>query len=323
LADEGHIFAQRVRVWRIKMIKIFHGSDEFGIAKEIEKISDGVTKVGGEIEIIYTDNALEFVPKLLSVSFFTQERLFIVRGLLYALPSEDIKEIVRSGSEIAEGTTVIFLEKSIGKKSELLDFIKKHGEIKSFETRTGTDPKTYIRNRFKEEGVDIAPLAVERLSSFVGNDMWQLTEEVNKLILYKKDEEIDPCVDSADVDLLVKSNFEANIFELLDSIANKNSKKSSELINNFLESGENAIYILTMIEKQFRNIAMAKFEDGISEFSLAKKAGVHPFVAKKSVTQARSYSKEEILGIYKKLSWADLKLKSGSDPAQILLRIVA
>ncbi len=304
------------------MIKIFYGDDSFSISKELERLYLANQKDNGEI--INIDKSIEtsISSMILSVSFFNNKRLFIIKDYLYEIPDSDIKSIIDNFSEISNITDIIFIEKTISKKSKLIDFIKKNGEIKPFELKGYSDPKSFIKKRFLDEGVDIAPLAVERLASFVGNDFWQLSEEINKLILYKKGEEIDPCIDSTDVDLLVKSNFEANIFELLDNISAKNIKKSTELINSFLESGENAIYILTMIEKQFRNIAMAKFENGISDFNLAKKAGIHPYVAKKSISQARSYSKEDILNIYKKLIWADLKLKSGFEPNQILLRII-
>lgn len=305
------------------MFKIFYGNDDFNITKEITKITDSALKSNAEIEIFDSENIQEFSSKLFSISFFTEKRLFIVRHALYAIPEKMIDEIITNFSHVADQTTVIFIENSLGKKSKILDFIKKNGEIKNFESRGAIDSKSYIRERFAEENVDIAPLAVERLASFVGNDMWQLTEEIQKLILYKRGEDIDPCIDSADVDLLVRSNFEANIFDLLDSIATKNQKKSIEMINGFLDSGENAIYILSMIERQFRNIAMARFEAGINEFAFAKKAGVHPFVAKKSLSQSRGYSERDIIEIYKKLAWADLKLKSGGEPSQILTRLVA
>jgi DNA polymerase III delta subunit len=77
-----------------------------------------------------------------------------------------------------------------------------------------------------------------------------------------------------------------------------------------------------MIEKQFRNIATAKFENNITEGDLAKKAGLHPFVAKKSLQQARNFEKIEIVNMYQRLMDADLKLKSGFEPKQVLLRIL-
>jgi DNA polymerase-3 subunit delta len=108
----------------------------------------------------------------------------------------------------------------------------------------------------------------------------------------------------------------------MDAFAAKNSRRAAELVNSFLDSGENEIYILTMIEKQFRNIAMAKFETNITESGLAQKAGIHPFVAKKSIQAARNFEKTEIIEMYQKLADADLKLKSGFDPKQILQRLI-
>lgn len=93
-------------------------------------------------------------------------------------------------------------------------------------------------------------------------------------------------------------------------------------MNSFLESGENEIYILTMIARQFRNIAMAKLEPGINQATLAKKAGIHPFVAKKSIAQAQNFENEEILEIYNRIQGSDLKLKSGFQGNHVLEEFV-
>jgi DNA polymerase-3 subunit delta len=142
------------------------------------------------------------------------------------------------------------------------------------------------------------------------------------LVLYKKGENEVETIDTTDVDLLVRANFEAKIFSLMDAVASKNIRRAAELLNSFLESGENEIYILTMIEKQFQNIAMAKFESNITESSFAKKADIHPYVAKKSLQQAKNFEKIEIITMYQRLMDADLKLKSGFEPKQVLLRVI-
>jgi DNA polymerase III delta subunit len=121
---------------------------------------------------------------------------------------------------------------------------------------------------------------------------------------------------------LVRSNFEANIFDLLDSIASKNSRKSIRLLNKFLDSGENEMYIFAMILKQFRNIAIAKFEPNLTKERLAQKAQIHPYVAQKSLAQAKSFDKQEIISIYRKFIKADFELKSENNPRQTLLGLI-
>lgn len=308
----------RAKTLRSKMLKLFVGTDNYTIGKEVSKIT---ATPDVEVNIVENSTIADLIPWLGTDSFFSQKRVFVVKNLLGKIEKKDEEKLIEVIKNLPNDTEVVFTEEKELTKSSVYKFLKEKGTIKLFPEGKSVNLVAFIKEKVQEEGGEIAPLAAERLASFVGPNLWQLSEEVKKLVLYKKGGlEVEP-IQTADVDLLVKANFEANIFALTDAIAARNTKKSIELLNSFLESGENAIYILTMIERQFKNIAMAKFEN-VSDFVLAKKAGIHPFVAKKSVQQAKNFTKDEIIRIYQRLSWADLKLKSGAEPNQILLRIL-
>lgn len=301
------------------MLKLFVGTNKYNIEKEIAK-STAIS--GVEVTVFEEGSPTNLVSWLAADSFFSQKRVFIIKNLLGKINPKDEESLIKTLNNLPQETEVIFAEEKEIAKSKISKLIKEKGTVKVFPEDKSVNLVAFIKEKVAEEGGQIAPLAAERLATFVGPNLWQITEEVKKLVLYKKGGlETEP-IQTADVDLLVKANFEANIFGLMDAVAAKNSKRSVQLLNSFLEEGENAIYILTMIEKQFKNIAMAKFEAGITETTLAKKAGIHPFVAKKSIAQARNFTNTEIIRMYKRLIWADLKLKSGSEPNQILLRVV-
>jgi DNA polymerase III delta subunit len=300
------------------MIKLFYGKDSYGLGKELL----AETVEGAEVYVFEEGSPAELASNLITQSFFNPIRLFIVKNLFARLDSKEETSLLRSLTNLPPETKIIFTEEKQPTKSKIYDFIKKSGAIKIFDEAKSVNLVSFIKKEVLDAGGEIAPLAAERLASYVGPDFWQLTNEINKLVLYKMGENEIQTIETADVDLLVRANFEAKIFSLMDAVAAKNTRRSSELLNSFLESGENEIYILTMIEKQFRNIAIAKFENGITESGLAKKAGLHPFVAKKSLEQARNFEKVEIIEMYQKLMDADLKLKSGYEPKQVLLRVL-
>lgn len=301
------------------MIKVLFGPDNFRIEKEIEKI---IAASKAEVEVFEEGSVNELVMQLISKSFFSTKRLFVVKHLLEKLKDSDT-ELISALENLDKDTDVIFVE-SKKAATKIWKWLDKNAEQKEFQEIKGHAVVDFIKEKVAEEGGEIAPLAAERLASFAGSDLSQLTEEIKKLVLYKhSDGPEKEQIQTADVDELVASDFNANIFNLMDALAAKNNRRSAELLKSFLASGENEIYLLTMIQRQFRNIAMAKFSKGINDTTLAKKAVIHPFVAKKSIQQARNFSEEEIIKIYKKINWADLKLKSGYDPGQILLRILA
>jgi DNA polymerase III subunit delta len=299
------------------MIKLFIGEDTFSIQNEIGKLTSAK-----DVEIFKVrDDTNTFINNLLSSSFFSTKRIFICSNYLEKLTEAEEKKIITALKKKPADTLVLFIEEK-EPKGELKKFFEKNDAIKKFIKPSEKDILAFINKRVTEEGSIISPLAAERLASFVGADYWQLAEEIKKLSLYKKGEPNNEDIQTADVDLLVKSNFEANIFELIDAISTKNQRRAAKLISQFLDSGENEIYIFSMIAKQFRNIAMAKFDNTTSEKEFASQAGIHPYVAKKSIIQAKNFDKNELMAIYRKLISTDLKLKSGQNAKQALLDLV-
>lgn len=316
------------------MIKILWGTDGFRIQKKL----DETLKESKDAEINVFDgvNFDDLILNLITESLLTKKRVFVINNIS-DITKEYEEKIINALKKIPAETDVIFYEVSVSEgsqrkkspdpieKTKLFKFVKDTGEVTEFSKLEGVNLINFIKEKAKEEGAGISPLAAERLSAFATGDLWQLEEEIKKLALYKRPrmgEDPEP-IQVSDVDLLVKENIETNIFSLMDAIAAKNKKRATELLINFFDSGENEIYLLTMIEKQFRNIAMAKFEEGVTEAALTKNAGLHPFVARKTIQQARIFEKGEIIKIYQRLMWADLKLKSGFEPRQILLRLIA
>ncbi|MDD3481224.1 MAG: DNA polymerase III subunit delta [Patescibacteria group bacterium] len=299
------------------MIHLFYGENSFEIEEATKKLRESTSDA--EVFNITGEDIDTVANMLLSESFFSPKRIFIFRSYLSEVTGDNLGKLTHALAKISKDTLVIFIEDAEPKK--FLKSFKAKINVKNFPAQKGKSLITFIKQRALDNEVEISPLAAERLATFVGPNYWQLAEEVKKLALYKKDDQLDSTIDTADVDLLVKANFEANIFELMDAIAEKNSSRAVGLLNSFLESGENEIYILTMIARQFRNIAMAKFDEA-GEVELAKKAGLHPYVAKKSYYQARNFEEEEIIASYRKITKADLSLKSGQNPKAVLLGLV-
>ncbi len=301
------------------MIKTYIVSDSFLINDRVREITNAP-----EAEI-YNFNeestAADIANSFRTNTFFSAKRVIILRNAVALLePKETIKllEELKNASD----TDVYFFENKASAKSALFTWLKTNSDFQELVIDKKFDLVEHIKNTVKKEEGEISPLAAERLATFVGPDLWRLSEEIKKLVNYKYLNKDEPVIETADISLLVSPDVDLNIFDLIDAFATKNTKKAAELINDFIDRGVNELYLLTMIWKQFRNIAMAKFENNVSDLTLTKKAGLHPYVAKKTMAQARNFDIEDILRIYEKLAQADHKLKSGSEPKQVLLSIL-
>ena len=153
--------------------------------------------------------------------------------------------------------------------------------------------------------------------SFVGNDLWQLSNEVKKLVNYKPKDKIE----LKDVEFLVRPKIETDIFKTIDAIAQKNKKRAITLIHKHLEKGDNPLYLLSMINFQFRNLLIIK--DLIEKHKpypvILKISKLHPFVVKKNWQLANQFTLNDLKKIYQKIFQIDLSIKTGKLKPEIAL----
>ena len=137
----------------------------------------------------------------------------------------------------------------------------------------------------------------------------KLKQEIKKLADFKRG----LVIKKEDVELMVAPNIENDIFKTIDALAEKNKTRALQLLHTHLDSGENALYLLSMVAYQFRNLLMVKelSEEGLMYASIIKKSGLHPFVVKKTYFQCRQFSFEELKNIYRRIFSVDADIKIG------------
>ena len=135
--------------------------------------------------------------------------------------------------------------------------------------------------------------------------------------LSRKNEEIEV----KDIELLVRPKIEIDIFKTINALAQKNRKQALKLLHKHLEKGDSPLYLLSMINYQFRNLLIVKelIENCQTYNTILRKSGLHPFVAKKSFFQSQKFTLEELKKIYQKIFQVDLDMKTGKIKPELAL----
>jgi len=172
----------------------------------------------------------------------------------------------------------------------------------------------WIQRRAQELGINIEGPAVMLLANFVGPNLRQLDNELQKLATYAGRR----AVNADDVHLLVSDASEAMIWDLTDALSQRNPQKAMVALQTLRRADENAFYLLTMIARQYRIIL--KVKDAMStggrasEHDIAALVGEKPYPVKQAMGQAGAYSLEALEGIMMRLLETDFAIKTGADP---------
>ena len=327
-------FAQTVK--NKIMILFLYGQDTYRARQKLKEIieqyknpasgenldSAGIKKIHKSgLSLIYLDGENlkfeDFRDIIQQTSMFDEKKLLILSNIF---TNQNFKEkFLKNYKDFLKLKDIILFyeENEISSKDRFFNFLKTKAKTQNFQSLGGEKLKSWIRQELSKLKTEIDSGAIDKLINFVGNDLWQMSNEIKKLVNYRaprqRSEGKGGRINVEDIELLVKPKIETAIFKTIDAIAQKNKKQALLLIHQHLEKGDNPLYLLSMINFQFRNLLMIKdlIERHRPYYSILKMTHLHPFVVKKSCQQANKFTLQELKKIYQKIFKADLDIKTG------------
>jgi DNA polymerase-3 subunit delta len=147
-----------------------------------------------------------------------------------------------------------------------------------------------------------------------------MDEEIQKLLLYSEERPIDEDA----VRQLVSCIQEANIFALVDAVAEGRTESAQRLLHRLYDDGVPPTHILTMITRQFRLIAQARdLGKGLSRRQIQDRLRLtQSYVVDKTLSQAKLYDFEGVKRAYCKLLETDLAIKTGTYSDKLALELL-
>jgi DNA polymerase-3 subunit delta len=331
------------------MILFLYGEDNYRLRQKVKEMKEKYISASlGDTNLCVLDGKTtkgdDIIRQALAFPFLAKSRLVIVENLLMEGKKEEQEKIGEFLKKNPETTVLVFLENGVpDKRTSLFKKLSKE-KTQEFKPLSDSEVKSWIKEEVLHDNGKIESDAMDKLFEYVGADLWRLSNEIRKLTTYKgvsfqtgrrQDLESssgspmssatrleDDSISVDDIELLVKPQVQSDIFALIDAVASRNVKKALKELHQLLENGQNELYLLTMIVYQYRNMLIAKdlVDRGVSsQYDIAKQAGLHPFVAGKTLNLVRNYSISELKNIYAELLEYDLKLKTGQiDPKTAL-----
>lgn len=305
------------------MIILFYGKDTYRSKKKLEEVISSYQKKnqsGLNIKVLKEDESfLDFCDYDKQVSMFNEKRFIIAKNIL---SSEEVKASFikkRKDLQKSENIFLFYEEKEVKKSDKVLKALSKEEEgvmIQEFALLEGRSLLSWIKKEFQKNEVSASDDAIIKLAE-IGGDLWRLKSEIDKLSLYKKE------IGREDVEKMTSIAVETNIFQTVDAIGEKDTKKALMLLSTHLEKGDNPLYLLAMIVYQFRNLIVVSdlINRGASYDEAKNKSGLHSFVFSKCYKQAKKFSFEELKGIYNNLFEIDLKAKTGQVSPEMAIQI--
>ena len=225
--------------------------------------------------------------------------------------------------QLPDSTLLILIDGAISDRNPLLRALAEHSRVHKQAAPSGNSLNQWVKNRSESKGAAITPPAIQAITEMVGNDLWTLDRELEKLSLYAAGR----AITDRDIRAVVPYAQEANIFAAVDSIMAGNPGEALRLLTRLMQDGREPLYIIAMIERQLRLLALAcdLAGRGVAQPELGRRMGTNSdFVVGKTLGQARRTNLDAIARMYRRVLKSDLDIKTGRlEPAVSLELLVA
>jgi len=207
-------------------------------------------------------------------------------------------------------TTVLIVEES-GKApagSVLYKYAKAHGEERELRPLQGPDLAKWIRHQFELRQTPVHPLAIQLLMTYVGADLLQMGNEIDKLSAYAGGQQ----VQQQDVAEMVASAEETKVWDMIDAAAMGRTQQAlSQLRRLLADSANPPLRTLGAITNRFRTMLLMKelADQRLSDMAIAQRLGLPDWSVRNTRGLVRQFTLDQLKQVYERLLDTDVTLK--------------
>jgi len=318
------------------MLHVFFGKDSFSLRERLDELrasldADGMLATSTSVLDGRRATLAEVTGACDAAPFMCAHRLVIVEGLLSRVggggrarkrggEAEAWLPLAEYVERMPPSTHLVLVDTEAEGDSALVEALRGKGEVREFRPLAQRAVSDWIRARAASRGLALSAAAARLLADFVGNDLWALSGELEKLAVYAAGR---PAGED-DVRALVAAVREASVFPLVDAIVERRPAAAIKLLRQMFRQESGPQYILAMIQRQLRHLAVARemLDAGESGRRIGEALHLHEFALDKLLEQAGRYSQPRLQSAFQRLLEADLQVKRGVYDGDLALELL-
>jgi DNA polymerase-3 subunit delta len=312
----------RVAATELKPVYLLSGSDRPKIARALRRLRDRIGDDSTEQLNAREASGDDAVATCNAMGLFIGNGRLVIVDEAERWKAEDVKSIAAYLAAPAPSTVLALVAEEIKADSALAKAVKKAGELLTYEVPKRKVPE-WVAEQFVRLGAKADRDACRALVEVVGDDLDDLSSEIDKLATWAGDEQITVAV----VEQLAVGRAETPIFSLTDAWGRRDVAAVLANTESLLErthrtrSGELLRIVASLVGHVGRVRRIQRLADeGVPARDAAGKLKMHPFAAEKAYGQAANFSADELSLALVRLSELDAAAKGGSRmPAELEL----
>jgi len=318
---------------KLKSLYLLYGEEEYLLQTALKKIKKIFGELINGINYIQIDekNADKLISDIETPAFGYSKKLIVVKNSdLFKKESRTkkgeekttkkssktktlqakIAEYINENIEVINETVIlVFIENEVA-SNDLFKTIQNLGEVCNFEKLKPIQISKRIKAICNGYKVNIDERTLNYFIETCGTSMMTLINEIRKLIEYAGE---NGTIKEADIDKLSIKELDSVIFDLTDSLGQKNIKEALRILKELIYNKEPIQKILITLYNHLKKIYLTMLADQY-RMNVAEALNLKPnqmFLTTKYKKQASYFKKEELRTTLMQLIDLDYKSKQG------------
>ena len=217
----------------------------------------------------------------------------------------------------APGTCLLLTGTKIDQRKKFFLEFKKHGVLVEYKRFYDNKLPGFIQSEALAQGKPIETAAAELLSALIGNNLQELSSQIEKLVVYSGAK---PRITVDDVRVMASSSKAFTAFELAKYLGLRDLPNSIRSLDALFLNGEEAPMMIGALTRHFRQLWRVRelLDKKMLPADISRELSINTFFLGEIVTQARNFSRRELKRIFDEFYRCDVASKTGGVPYTLL-----
>lgn len=214
-------------------------------------------------------------------------------------------------------TCLLLSGSKIDQRKKFFLELKKHGELLEFKRLYDNKLAGFIQSEANVLGKPIESAAAELLALLIGNNLQELSSQLEKLSVYVG---IKPRISVDDVRTMASSSKAFTAFELAKYMGLRDLPNSLRSLDALFLNGEEAPMLIGALTRHFRQLWRVRelLDLKKPQADIGRELNIHSFFLGDMILQAKNFPRSDLKRIFDEFYRCDIESKSGGLPYALL-----
>lgn len=264
---------------------------------------------------------VDIVDAAQTLPMFADRRVVLVKRA-EQLKAEALEVMLPYIQKPAESTCLLLTGAKIDQRKKFFLELKKHGVMVEYKKLYEDKLPGFIQSDAVAGGKPIDAAAAELLAILIGNNLQELSSQVEKLVAYVGTK---ARITVEDVRVIASDSKAFDAFELARYIGLRdlpNALKSLDAL--FLNEREVSLKITGVLSQHFRQVWRVRelLDKNVPQTDIAREVKINPYFLKGYLQEAKNFGRKELFNVFEELYRCDVASKTGGHPYTLMHGLV-